>query len=1513
MQNDFETQAGGIVLKERNEIKPSEITLGYLVNEKKMLNPIIEHEYDINIHRLNFNKLNFLESSENLIELIHSQNFLSIDKIYQFKLLDLSSVGIGLAPQNLDGSDEESSRYRYLQEFIQCANEAIRLEKRNEKKHNDIWNEQYHANLKKFDAAQCKNKINIAALYSLKKRLRALIKQIDKLIAKKDADKISKFIEESYCFTTNKLFIWDEYLPNIFNKKVSLFKQLSMNYDGRLNASKHYSIKELNDKLNSYRYIFNAFYYFLSSDLKIFKQKKIKKATDCFLTDLQELKRIAINNIKESDYEELNRFDLATFYDWYRNSIIGHLNKIIDADIKRRKVADGIFQYTPSASGVILFFVSLGLSFTYTFTLLKEMWERHVLMIIFACISICAVIALINLYRNAKVFKRPKRKKFSIYSLAVYLVITIVFFSLNMYYIHRYDGYNTTYYYVYDEQNEIAIVIDGLRDENKTTYQLPEKIDDLTISSISDKVFKGNTDIIMVDLSKTRLTTLSEDCFLGCSNLEKVVLPETLTTISKNAFKNCSNLQTVSAKNNVTQIEPYAFSGCVNLKSIDLSNVIKLGNNAFENCNSIGLVTFNSNLTNIPAASFKNCTSLSFTTLPKNLLTIGDEAFEGCGTIKELTIPVSTTNIGKEAFTNCYNIQTVDIANYNAIKNGDLYSVFGKLNKLTKVVLDNVSSIPSNSFAFSPNVQSISIGGNVLSIGENAFKDCAKLVSCNISGNINRIDARAFYNCNSLKELVFNGLSLSEICEETFYNCSSLETFNIPNTVQTLGDKAFYGCSKFTDVIIPSTVSKIGNNVFSGCSGLRTITLPISSSQDKLSNICDDNVVKALSKITVTNSQNIPNSYFENCINLSTLTLDSEIQSIGSYAFKNCSNLSSFNFVSAATQIGEGAFYGCKKLSSIELNASINIIPNYVFYNCIALTEVYIPNGVKTIGSYSYANCSQLKSVSLSKNISEVGDNAFDGCFSLQEIRIPLLKKSIKDLFGESVTNRISKITVDIANESSLPDYYFSDCYKLNTIVFNGKISSIGKYAFNGCSSLQTLDIENSVTKIDDYAFNNCSKLSTISIPSSVSHIGNSIFNGCNSIKNFQAPIANTKSFENYFSKSFGSGVESIILLGADTIPDSYFEGFVNLKSFDLSNYKHIGANAFNNSGLSTLTIPNNVVSVGKGAFSNCNQLKTVEIKSSLDLIPESLFAGCSYLETVKIPASIEEIGANAFSNCTNLSSLNEWSNIRRINAFSFENCKKLKGITLDKIVYLGENALSGCNLSNELSFSIQASYAQNALNNVTGVKSITINCDFFSENIEFYLGNTTSLITQITISNLSNLNEGYFNNCSNVESIIINGDLKTIGKNSFSGLTKLVHISLPDSIEAIKEYAFKGCSNLTDVNMPTNIKVIEKYAFYDCINLSSIELTNNIEYIGKQAFNENTKVGNSDSENQLHKVDWHKNWDSQRPVTFKTVMEDIVDFVVKNYIVVIICTTLMLAMITVIIITKKIKKKRTK
>ena len=104
MQKDFETQAGGIVLKERNEIKPSEITIGYMINELKMLNPIVKHDYDINMHRLDFSSLKFLESTEGLIELINNQKLYTIDKIYQFKLLDLSSAGIGLAPKNLDGS-----------------------------------------------------------------------------------------------------------------------------------------------------------------------------------------------------------------------------------------------------------------------------------------------------------------------------------------------------------------------------------------------------------------------------------------------------------------------------------------------------------------------------------------------------------------------------------------------------------------------------------------------------------------------------------------------------------------------------------------------------------------------------------------------------------------------------------------------------------------------------------------------------------------------------------------------------------------------------------------------------------------------------------------------------------------------------------------------------------------------------------------------------------------------------------------------------------------------------------------------------------------------------------------------------------------------------------------------------------------------------------------------------------------------------------------------------------------
>ena len=56
--------------------------------------------------------------------------------------------------------------------------------------------------------------------------------------------------------------------------------------------------------------------------------------------------------------------------------------------------------------------------------------------------------------------------------------------------------------------------------------------------------------------------------FYNYSNLQSVVLPETLTTIGEGAFEECVSLDSITIPANVTEIKDYAFSNCTALKYI---------------------------------------------------------------------------------------------------------------------------------------------------------------------------------------------------------------------------------------------------------------------------------------------------------------------------------------------------------------------------------------------------------------------------------------------------------------------------------------------------------------------------------------------------------------------------------------------------------------------------------------------------------------------------------------------------------------------------------------------------------------------------------------------------------------------------------------------------------------------------------------------------------------------------------------------------------------------------------
>lgn len=85
---------------------------------------------------------------------------------------------------------------------------------------------------------------------------------------------------------------------------------------------------------------------------------------------------------------------------------------------------------------------------------------------------------------------------------------------------------------------------------------------------------------------------------------------------------------------------------------------------------------------------------------------------------------------------------------------------------------------------------------------------------------------------------------------------------------------------------------------------------------------------------------------------------------------------------------------------------------------------------------------------------------------------------------------------------------------------------------------------------------------------------------------------------------------------------------------------KSIGEFSFFNTNLLKIEIPSSVDNIGVGAFQDCKSLSNVVFKSNIKTVPKQCFSGCTALNKVVLPDSVEYIGYNAFKNCTSLTYL---------------------------------------------------------------------------------------------------------------------------------------------------------------------------------------------------------------------------------------------------------------------------------
>ena len=268
---------------------------------------------------------------------------------------------------------------------------------------------------------------------------------------------------------------------------------------------------------------------------------------------------------------------------------------------------------------------------------------------------------------------------------------------------------------------------------------------------------------------------------------------------------------------------------------------------------------------------------------------------------------------------------------------------------------------------------------------------------------------------------------------------------------------------------------------------------------------------------------------------------------------------------------------------SITLKKGYSEIPESAFWNgeygeeIVWLKSITIGNGITSIGEDAFVYCYSLESVTIIGNgNTSIEKCAFSNCEALKSV-----------IIGDGV--------------SSIGDLAFYRCEALESATIGDGVISIGEYAFYRCEALESITIPDSVTSIGEGAFENCFVLENITIPNSVTSIGKWAFSGCEALSTF---------YGKYASQDNRCLIKDGVLL------------------------------AFAQAGITTYSIPNNVIKIGDYAFYSCNTLESITIPDSVVSIGDATFSHCDALASVTIGNGVTSIGEEAFKYCNALASV---------------------------------------------------------------------------------------------------------------------------------------------------------------------------------------------------------------------------------------------------------------------------------
>ena len=529
----------------------------------------------------------------------------------------------------------------------------------------------------------------------------------------------------------------------------------------------------------------------------------------------------------------------------------------------------------------------------------------------------------------------------------------------------------------------------------------------------------------------TSLTTLSDDAFNGCTQLETIKLPKALKTVGARAFKDCQKLKQVLLPTSVNAIGEEAFDGCSVLTGFELPGEISA----------------------IEKGTFRNCLLLLAMELPVSVEKIGDDAFAGCTKLSSFTVKTfhpENIEMGTSVFGGIdlsHATLTVMQGTKDYFASADQWKDFGNIKQVRELSGGNFATMEAGNTYYLYNIGT----GRYLTKGE-AWGAQAIVGTSPMRFKVNHTatmpegvyylttpDAGKASDTYVFRTTTDN--NVGQGVQAAFVDGANLTTNaywsiqpigNNIYTIQIPTDGANYAADNFWGVQTDheSSAASPTYGVYSDIDyathkqnchwqfvlydeavtaryeAAETLAALLLSAKKKQVKATDeqavfDNLDSSLEELlaaqrSLRKKLNLIEFADAQVRSICIANYDSNFDGELSYteaaetgdftaSFRNNTSLKSFDefqYFKSAPSIYGSTFQGCTNLESIVLPSGLQHIYYYAFYNCKKLTKINIPEFVNQLGQACFYGCSALREVTVESPdpaTITLGSNIFGG------------------------------------------------------------------------------------------------------------------------------------------------------------------------------------------------------------------------------------------------------------------------------------------------------------------------------------------------------------------------------------------------------------------------------------------------------------------------------------------------------------------------------------------------------